>query len=137
MCLFGINDEDTLSLFQLARNTINYSKVQRLYWDHWTFLASHSPIWLVRITKYGGSIDKQNKCIQFEREDHEDEFYNTYNYEPDEQSCEIQNKTLPDFDNQNQNQMNWKLFQEKYNKNGIVDVWQEELEEFIVSKIKY
>ena len=63
-------------------------------YDCWLFYASFSPIWEKRIHKYGGIIDNENKHIYFNDEDKEETFYNLYNFDPIEQSLEIQSKWL-------------------------------------------
>ena len=65
-----------------------------IYFDNWLYHASLSPIWNQRITEYGGITDDKNKKIIFDSEDLEEEFYNKWNYEPDEQSLETQQKVM-------------------------------------------
>ena len=56
-----------------------------VYFDNWTYYASYSPIWASRMIEYGAMIDLENKKIVFKNEDLEEEFYNKWNYAPDEQ----------------------------------------------------
>ena len=94
VCLFGVNDNHYLSLFELHRNKIN--DIRDAYHNHWLYYASFSPIWKKRIDDFSGKIDYEKKKINFENEDIEEDFYNKYNYEPDEQSNELKNKTIPE-----------------------------------------
>ena len=57
----------------------------------WLYYASFSPIWKKRIEDYGGVI--QNNKVEFPEETH-DEFYEMYQYEPDEQTIEVQLKNI-------------------------------------------
>lgn len=61
-------------------------------YDNWLYCASKSPIWKKRITRHKGTIDTVNKTVYFENVDAEESFFNVYNYEPDEQSSQTQNK---------------------------------------------
>jgi len=138
MCLFNLNENNYLSLFQLTRNAINNKQLHDLYFYHWIFCASFSPIWLTRIKQYHGTVDFQKKNIQFESEDNEEYFYNKYNYEPDEQPLSIQNKNIPNIDSgnniDNKSNITWSAFQKKYNTNGIIDVF---INESFIGKILY
>lgn len=64
-----------------------------IFREKWLFAASASPIWNARILKFGGKIDKRKKTVVFTEEMH-DMFYDTFNYEPDEQPLIIQKKCL-------------------------------------------
>ena len=61
--------------------------------EKWLFAASGSPIWKTRILKFGGKIDKRKKVVTF-TEEMQEAFYDTFNYEPDEQPLIIQKKCL-------------------------------------------
>lgn len=63
-------------------------------YDNWLYSASKSPIWERRITRHKGTIDTVNKTVYFENVDNEEAFFNMYNYEPDEQTIQIQHKWL-------------------------------------------
>jgi hypothetical protein len=61
-------------------------------YENWVYHAYGSPIWKKRIETLGGKmIDKQ---IVFDTEEHEEEFYNKYSFEPDEQPKEVKEKWL-------------------------------------------
>lgn len=61
-------------------------------YDNWLYYASKSPIWEKRIVRHKGIVDTVNKTVYFENVDNEESFFNMYNYEPDEQSSQTQNK---------------------------------------------
>ena len=64
------------------------------YLEHWLYYASFSPIWMNRLIEYDAMIDHETKSVSFQDEDKEELFYSLYNYEPDEQSREIQEKSI-------------------------------------------
>ena len=52
-----------------------------------------------RFFKYDICIDHDKKIISFNNVDEEEEFYEEYGYEPDEQSKEIQEKSIIEIPN--------------------------------------
>jgi hypothetical protein len=62
--------------------------------ENWLYYSAKTPIWKERIEQYKGIIDEELKRIYFEDDELEEDFYNTYGYEPDEQPIEIQNRCL-------------------------------------------
>jgi hypothetical protein len=60
--------------------------------SNWLFYASFSPIWRNRISENNGKID--NKKIVFDTDDDLENFYDKYNYEPEEQSIETQKRCI-------------------------------------------
>ena len=60
-------------------------------------------------------------------------FYELYGLEPDEQSITTQSKNIQPIEKVH----NWKWFNEQYKKNGLFEVYEEELEEFDLIGIKY
>jgi hypothetical protein len=89
--LYCIDNLKCLRLFGLKRD--NYDVVSA-YLNYWLYYASFSPIWEVNIQKYNGTINHATKTITFDTDENEELFYNNYNYEPDEQPKEIQDKSL-------------------------------------------
>ena len=96
------------------------------YWYHWLYYASFSPIWLERIKQYGGTIDYTNKIVLFEDDDLTEEFYSLYGLEPDEQKECVQNKSIVTIEQK----YDWSWFYNQYKKNGLFEIWEEELQEF-------
>ena len=130
-CICGINDHQFLNLFMLERrNTKNLSET---YNTKWLYHASFSPIWFERIQMYKGYVNYEKQQVQFVSDYWEEEFHNRYNYEPDEQPLIVKMKTISDFDCEN----NWLQFYEKYKKNGLIDIDEEELEELTSEPIIY
>ena len=63
-------------------------------YDNWLDKTIKCPIWEKRIKKYQGYYSEEKDKIVFENEDNEQEFYNWYNFEPDEQKKEVYEKWL-------------------------------------------
>jgi len=132
-CICGIDDFKHLSLFKLNRNKYNL-KDKYLY--NWEYHASFSPIWYQRITQFGGIIDNVKQKVIFKEDPDDDlmqEFYSLYGYEPDEQKSTIQTKSIIHFEKI----YNWKWFNDQYKKNGLFEVYCEELEEFDLIGLTY
>jgi hypothetical protein len=119
-CLFGTNDYEYLSLFTLRRQSFaNDDELHQIYNENWLYYASFSPIWKQRITEYSGTINHENKCVEFENEDVEEEFYNKYNYEPDEQPLSVKEKNIPNITQK----YNWYSFcQYHHNKYSLITI---------------
>lgn len=62
--------------------------------DKWTFHVAFSPLWLKRITKYGGKVNETEGRIIFDDDETEEAFYNWFNVDPDEQPAEVKSKWL-------------------------------------------
>lgn len=132
-CICGIDDFKHLSLFKLARNKYN---LQETYWYHWEYYASFSPIWLKRIKQFGGYRDYSNRQLLFVKKPDDillQEFYKLYGLEPDESPLDIQNKSIQPIEKI----YDWKWFNNKYKKNGIFEIYEEELEEFNIDGLIY
>lgn len=83
---------DDIGKYPLARN--NYKNYKELYWYNWLYYANRSPIWYWRMEDYDIEIDDKNREIIFKNEDEYEEFTEKYDYEPDEQTQETQDKSL-------------------------------------------
>jgi hypothetical protein len=133
VCICGINDFKHLSLFKLTRNKYN---LQEKYWYHWEYHASFSPIWLKRIQQFGGYRDYSTQQLLFVKKPDDillQEFYKLYGLEPDEGPLDIQNKSIQPIEKI----YDWKWFNNKYKKNGIFEIYEEELEEFDAGCLTY
>ena len=64
------------------------------YRFHWLYYASFVPLWEARIVEYGGVRNETDCIIEFDDADKEEEFYDKYNYETDEQSQDVQRKSI-------------------------------------------
>lgn len=131
MC--GIDDLKHLSLFKLTRKKYI---LQEEYWYRWEYHASFSPLWSKRIKEFGGYSDYTRQKVIFKEEPDDDamqEFYSLYGLEPDEQKSQVQNKSIQPIEKVH----DWKWFNDQYKKNGLFEVYEEELEEFDVDGLKY
>ena len=124
----GIDDDHYLSLF----STRGDSKILRdNYLFHWEYYASLSPIWATRIQYYNGSVNHSTKKIEFDNEEEEEEFYNSFNYEPDEHSLETQYKSIQPI----MRNRTWTSFYHQHKHEGLFIPDVEYLEEF--ETVKY
>jgi hypothetical protein len=112
--IYSIDSDNYLSLFDLKRDN---QDIKKAYYYDWLYYASFSPLWRSRILKCNGVIDAKNKKVEFDDEDI-DEFYDNYGYEPDEQTVEVENKTIQDI----RSERNWLSFYKEHNKNGVVEI---------------
>uniref|UniRef100_A0A6C0B0G1 Uncharacterized protein n=1 Tax=viral metagenome TaxID=1070528 RepID=A0A6C0B0G1_9ZZZZ len=125
---YGIDEDNYLSLFSSKRD----DQLRENFFYNWEYYASFSPIWASRIQEYGGEINHETKKVIFdEGEDDEhqqqcEDFYLHFNYEPDEQSLEIQNKSIQPI----VCKRTWRDFYEEYKDTGIFEPDLEFLEEF-------
>ncbi len=111
---YAIDSDNYLSLFDLKREK---QDIKTAYYYNWLYYASFSPLWKSRILKCNGVIDVENRKVLFDDDDI-DEFYDDYGYEPDEQTLEVENKTIQDI----RNERNWQTFYKEHNINGVVEI---------------
>ena len=129
----GIDELKHLSLFKLKRSNYN---LQEKYWYNWEYHASFSPLWSQRITKYGGCIDYTKQKVVFKEEPDDElmqQFYGLYGLEPGEQLLSVQQKSIQKIEKK----YDWKWFNNKYKRNGLFEIYEEELEEFDESGLIY
>jgi hypothetical protein len=129
----GIDELKHLSLFKLKRSNYN---LQEKYWYNWEYHASFSPLWSQRITKFGGYIDYTKQKVVFKEEPDDElmqQFYGLYGLEPDEQLLSVQQKNIQKIEKK----YDWKWFNNKYKRNGLFEIYEEELEEFDESGLIY
>ena len=112
--IYSIDTDNYLSLFDLKRET---QDIKTAYYYDWLYYASHSPLWRTRILKHNGVIDQKNHKVEFDDDDI-DGFYDEYGYEPDEQTLEVENKTIQDI----RKERNWLSFYKEHNINGVVEI---------------
>lgn len=91
VCKYEIHPE-IRTLFQITN--IDFRKE---YCENWLFYAARSPIWSDRIISCGGFV-VDNEKVNLVDEEKAEEFYQLYNYEPDEQPTEIQEKSIGNCD---------------------------------------
>lgn len=89
--------------------------------DKWLYYASHSPIWAKRITDYHGEIDHEHESVKFDNDvvigDDEEQFYQEFQYEPDEQSITVHKSIGIDVSHMT---MSWLDFYNKYSKDDAI-----------------
>ena len=110
---FKIN-ENINGIYKLKRNKIKIS-IQSALLDHWLYYASFSPIWKNRIEEYNGEILHEKKKINFENIDDEEDFYQLFQYEPDEQSKECQEKSICELPKKSCKEWIEEHYKKKYN----------------------
>ena len=91
--------DDSIGCFPLAREKVN-SMIDILRYN-WEFYAYRTPLWKKRIDSFGGIVDEETKKIIFEDEEKLELFYESFGLEPDEQSLDIQNKSVKDIAKKN------------------------------------
>ena len=81
-----------IAKYELER--YKFDNYKKIYWYNWRYYAYRTPIWRHRFDKSNIKVDHEKKDIIFVNEDEEEEFCEKYDYEPDEQSLEVQNRSL-------------------------------------------
>ena len=127
VCEYSIDRNDHLSLFYLKRDDYD---IKDAYLNNWLYFASFSSIWRERIEKYNGIINHENKMVEFNEDDFE-VFYNNFNYEPDEQTKCVQNKSVQPIEKIR----TWESFYKEHSDNCVIIIDHEYLNDLI--KIHY
>ena len=87
-----------IGCFKLRRYDPKYPNIQQIQWHHWEYFAYNTPLWKERFDKYKIKINHDKFLIEFEDEmttsEQYEEFHEKYYYEPDEQSKEVQEKSI-------------------------------------------
>jgi hypothetical protein len=131
--LIPIDKHQIMSLFKLSRNKYN---IREMYLKNWLYYASFSPIWSKRIRQFGGIVNHNDIRVDFKEEPNDDlmqEFYERYGLEPDEQTKDIQEKSIMSFNVTT----NWTQLYVKFKKNGLNEDYDDELAEFDECKLEY
>ena len=105
--------------------------IKTAYYYNWLYHASFSPLWKSRIAKYNGYVDEENKLIVFDEEIDIQNFYDEYGYEPDEQSEDVENKTIKDI----KKQRTWLSFYNQHKNSGIIEIEEDILTD--IDKVAY
>ena len=129
-CKYSIDSNNYLSLFHLKRDT---SDITQAYLNDWLYFASFSPIWKKRIYEFRGLIDTFKRKVIFTEDDYDNYelFHNKYNYEPDEQTKEVQNRSIQEI----KSVRTWASFYEENNTNCLIDLESDCLSD--ITKIHY
>ena len=86
--------------------------------------------------QFGGRVDFIKTKVIFKEEPDDDlmqEFYLRHGLDPDEQTLDVQNKSIQPI----VKKYDWKWFNSTYKKNGIFEIYEEELEELDVDCVTY
>lgn len=126
--VYSIDVDNYLSLFELKREK---QDIKTAYYYNWLYHASFSPLWKSRIAKYNGYVDAENKLIVFDEEIDFQNFYDEYGYEPDEQSENVENKTIQDI----KKERTWLSFYNIHKNSGIVEIEEDILTD--IDKVAY
>tara|TARA_B100001093_G_scaffold518125_1_gene601916 strand:+ start:3727 stop:4806 length:1080 start_codon:yes stop_codon:yes gene_type:complete len=108
-----------IGCFKLDREGLD---LNHLYWYHWEFYAYKTPLWKSRFDKYKVRIIENKQTIKFDDEDEYEEFYEEYGYEPDEQSKEVQEKSICNIEKSNIKSWINSIFKKKLTKNVRVKI---------------
>jgi hypothetical protein len=87
--LFSI--DENIGSFNLSRFNIANYKIENYNWEYY---ASFVPLWRERINSFNGKINHESKRIIFDDDESLENFYDTYGYEVDEQSKDVQDFSL-------------------------------------------
>ena len=98
-------------LFENDYIGVEREELLTMYRQDWLYYASFSPIWEERIGQFNGTVDHEKKIVCFENDNIEDAFYEKYYYDPDEQPCHVQFKSIG---TGAEKQWTWTDFYEKY-----------------------
>ncbi len=86
-----------IGCFKLGRHDSKYPNVKKIQWDHWKYFAYNTPIWKERFDQYKIKLNHEDFKLEFEDDcDEFEDFHEKYYYEPDEQSKEVQERSIVD-----------------------------------------
>jgi hypothetical protein len=83
-----------MGIFQLERFIDHNFDFKQKYLNNWEFYAFDMPYWNNLFIYYNAYKNFDNIKIYFETESDEEQFYNDFQYSPDEQSLEFQNLSI-------------------------------------------
>lgn len=125
--IYDIDKDNYLSLFCLKREK---GEIKTAFWYNWLYYASETPFWKEKIEKYRGIKNDETMEVRFNEENDDfDDFWNSYNYEPDEQNKIVQDKSIAPL----LNVRTWKSFYNENKGTGIIHIEDEYLDEFIIN----
>jgi len=103
-----------LSLFKLKRDKTDMTIAYR---ENWLYHASFSPLWKERINHYNGEI-LSDKTVIFNDDEDEEKFREKYDYEPDEQKKDVQDKSIQEI----KSERTWISFYKEHRNETIVEI---------------
>ena len=123
-----IDSGNYLSLFNLKRDKTDMTTAYR---QNWLYHASFSPLWKTRINDYKGEIHLDKKTVTFNEDEYEEKFREKYDYEPDEQKKDVQDKSIQEI----KSERNWLSFYKEHRNETIVEIDEDIIKD--IEKITY
>jgi hypothetical protein len=125
--LYEIDSDNYLSLFHLKRENLD---IRNSFLNNWLYYTLDTPFWREKINKNNGLVNDEERQVCFNEEtDDFDNFWDVYNFEPDEQKKKVQDKSIKDL----QKVRTWNSFYKEYTNNGLVQIEDEFLDEFEIN----
>ena len=123
---FNISDEvsnetHSYNVFELSTRVFEKpNSMDQFSYQDWLYHASGSPIWKNRILLHGGEIRHDTQQVIFIDEEQEEQFYNKYDYEIDEQPCELRDKIFGKrAECDSYNFISWEYLYDKYGSDSL------------------
>lgn len=110
-----IDSGNYLSLFNLKRDKTDMTTAYR---ENWLYHASFSPLWNEKINDYNGEIFIDKKTVIFNDDEDEEKFREKYDYEPDEQNKDVQDKSIQEI----KCERTWSSFYKEHMNETIVEI---------------
>ena len=95
-CKFSVNCSSTLHLFKLTRHEDKNIDIKKCYRDDWLYHCSGTPYWREKIRECSGTVNVEQKTVEFNNAEDEEAFFKEHSLEPDEQPQEVQEKSIRD-----------------------------------------
>lgn len=127
---YASNEQYFIGIFHLERFKENINFKQN-YLTNWEYYAYNTPYWTNIFLLYDAFKNEKIKKIIFNNSDIEDQFYEEINYFPDEESIEIQNKSIG-YIEKNSNLNN---FYNNFGNNNIIRFNEQDLAELDLIKL--
>ena len=105
---------DTIGCFKLQRFDSRCPPMKRLLGFYWEYFASYTPLWRKRFRNYQAKRSTKKFEMRFDTDDNLEAFGEKYNYEPDEQSNETQDKSIREIKKRTPREWIEELFGVKY-----------------------
>ena len=83
-----------IGCFHLNRFDKKYPPMKKLLGFHWEYFASFTPLWKKRFKQFKAHRNEKTLEMDFKNDDYLEEFGEMFNFEPDEQSEEVQQKSI-------------------------------------------
>jgi hypothetical protein len=111
----------TIGCFGLSRFCPQYPSMKHLLGFHWQYFASFSPLWKKRFTH--ATRNRKEMCMIFENDDVFEQFHELYDYEPDEQTQEVQERSIREIKECSPREWIRNIFGKEYMKKQLLDIY--------------